>query len=247
MINEEIGNGWFVRGECLDVMSKIKDNTFDMILCDLPYGTTQNKWDSIIPLEKLWEQYWRICTPNAAIVLTAAQPFTTKLINSAIEHFKYCLVWDKVGTVGFQLAKRQPLRRHEDICIFYKKQPAYNPEMIVRGDPRKKGGSKIDNGCYGDLRSTESYNNEYYPTSIISISNAVKIGKQHPTQKPVTLFEYLIKTYTDEGMFVLDNTAGSGTTAIACENTKRKWVCIEQNEEYATKAIARIKAHVNGT
>lgn len=240
-----IGNGDFWKGDCLELMKDIPDGSVDMILCDLPYGTTQNNWDVIIPFEPLWEQYWRVAKPNAAIVLTSAQPFTTALIHSQLNNFRYTLVWDKVGTVGFQLATRQPLRRHEDIIVFYKKQPTYNPEMITRGNPRKKGGSQIDNGNYGNLRSSESFNNTYYPTSILEISNAVKVGKEHPTQKPVELFEYLIKTYTNESEIVLDNTAGSGTTAVAAENTKRKWICIEQDDTYYEKATSRIIKHVD--
>lgn len=242
MIKREFKTGTFYNADCFEAMEEIQSGSIDMVLCDLPYGTTQNKWDAVIPFESLWEQYWRIAKANAAIVLTAAQPFTTKLINSQIDQFRYCLVWDKVGTVGFQLAKKQPLRRHEEIILFYKNQPTYNPQMVTRGEPRKKGGSKVDNGNYGDLRSTESYNNSYYPTSILEFSNAVKIGKEHPTQKPVSLFEYLIKTYTNEGETVLDNTAGSGTTAIAAINTGRRWICIERDPEYFEKACARVEA-----
>ncbi len=240
-----IGNGEFHIGDCFDVMADIPDGSVDMVLCDLPYGTTQNKWDSVLPLDRLWAEYWRVCKPNAAVVLTAAQPFTTTLIMSEPKNFRYPLVWDKKGTTGFQLAKKQPLRRHEDVLVFYKKQPIYNPAMEQRGKPRKKGGSKADNGCYGDLRSSESFNDLYYPTSILDFSNASKGGdKWHPTQKPVALFEHLIRTYTDEGMSVLDNTAGSGTTAIAAENANRRWICIERDEEYAAKAMERIARHV---
>ena len=227
--------------DCLLGMSKIKDKSIDMILCDLPYGVTKNKWDSVIPLDKLWMEYKRIIKDNGAIVLTAQQPFTTSLINSNAENFRYTLVWDKVGTTGFQNAKKMPLRQHEDILVFYKFLPTYNPQMTVRGKPRKKGGSKTDNGCYGELRSTESFNNTYYPTSIISISNAVKIGKLHPTQKPVELFEYLIRTYTNEGDTVLDNCIGSGTTAVAAINTNRKYIGFENDTTYCDIANQRIR------
>jgi len=230
--------------DCLEGMKYIDDKSIDMILCDLPYGVTKNKWDSIISLEKLWNQYRRIIKENGAIVLTAQQPFTTSLIMSNQEEFRYSLVWDKIGTTGFQNAKKMPLRRHEDILIFYKKLPNYNPQMETRGKPRKKGGSKVDNGCYGELRSKESFNNEYYPTSIIAISNAVKIGKIHPTQKPVALFEYLIKTYTNENELVLDNCMGSGTTAIACINTNRNYIGFELNKEYYEIAKNRINKHI---
>jgi site-specific DNA-methyltransferase (adenine-specific) len=230
-----------LKGDCLEVMKGIPDGSVDLILCDLPYGTTACKWDTIIPFEPLWEQYKRVIKPNGAIVLTASQPFTTALINSNISMFRYSLIWDKVGTTGFQNAKRMPLRRHEDILLFYSKLPTYNPEMSIRGKTRKKGGSKVDNGCYADLRSVATTNNTYYPTSIINISNASKKGLIHPTQKPVALFEYLIKTYTNEGEVVLDNCSGSGTTAIAALNTGRKYICIEKDDKYHAIGVNRVK------
>jgi len=229
-------------GDCLERMSEIPDGSIDMILCDLPYGTTACKWDSVIPFEPLWAQYRRVTKKNAAIVLTASQPFTSALVMSNVKEFRYELAWDKKGTTGFQTAKIMPLRRHENVCVFYTSKPTYNPQMEVRGNPRKKGGSKTDNGCYGDLRSTESFNNEYYPTSVIEISNASKKGLQHPTQKPVALMEYFIKTYTNEGQVVLDNTMGSGTTGVACMNTFRNFIGIERDESYFKIAEARIAA-----
>lgn len=227
--------------ECLHAMSFLPPKSVDMVLCDLPYGTTQNKWDSIIPLEPLWAEYQRIC--KGAIVLTAAQPFTSALVMSNISGFSYSLVWDKIGTTGFQSAGVRPLRRHEDVVVFHSKLGAYNPQKITRGKPRKKGGSKIDNGCYGSLRSTESFNNEYHPTSIIEVSNASKKGLVHPTQKPVKLMEYLIRTYSNLGDTVLDNTMGSGTTGVACMNTGRKFIGMEKDVEHGYFQIAeqRIK------
>jgi site-specific DNA-methyltransferase (adenine-specific) len=236
-----IRNGRFYLGDCLKVMKEIPDGVIDMVLCDLPYGTTQNKWDSIIPFEELWREYWRICKPNAAIVLAAAQPFTSVLVSSQIGFFKYDWVWHKEKGTGHLNAKKMPMRDKEDILVFYKEQCIYNPQF-EKGTPfsDKRG------------RNTESYgkheavNNENkgvrYPKQVLKF-NSVGKGGFHPTQKPVELFEYLIKTYTNEGDLVLDNTAGSGTTAIAAENTGRKWVCIEQNEEYATKAVERIRDH----
>lgn len=229
------------QGDCLEKMQEIPSGSVDMVMCDLPYGTTACKWDAVIPFEPLWAAYRRVCKPSAAIVLTASQPFTTALITSNIEQFRYCLVWDKKGTTGFQTAKLMPLRRHEDIAVFYSVKPTYNPTMEVRGKPRKKGGSKVDNGCYGELRSTESFNNEYYPTSIVEVSNAGKSGKVHPTQKPVALMEYLIRTYTNPGETVLDNTMGSGTTGVACMNTGRKFIGIERDEAYFAIAKKRIE------
>lgn len=228
-------------GDCLEKMKLIPDGSVDMVMCDLPYGTTACKWDSVIPFAPLWEAYKRVCKPNAAIVLTASQPFTSALVMSNPDWFRYCLVWDKKGTTGFQTAKIMPLRRHEDIVIFYKTKPIYNPSMEERGKPRKKGGSKTDNGCYGDLRSSESFNNTYYPTSILDVSNASKSGLEHPTQKPVALMEYLIRTYTNEGQLVLDNTMGSGTTGVACMNTGRSFIGIERDEGYFKIAQRRIR------
>lgn len=227
-----------IQGECLEKMIHVPIQSVDMVLCDLPYGTTQNKWDSVIPLGPLWEQYKRIC--RGAIVLTASQPFTQLLVSSNLAWFKYSLIWDKVGTTGFQMAHMRPLKRHEDILVFYERFNIYNPQKEIRGKVRKKGGSKKDNGCYGDLRSTPSENNEYHPTSIIQVSNAAKVGLLHPTQKPVALMEYLIRTYTNEGNTVLDNTMGSGTTGVACINTGRSFIGIEKDPTYFAIAQERI-------
>lgn len=222
--------------DCLEGMKLIPDKSIDMILCDLPYGTTQNKWDSIIDLDKLWEQYKRIIKERGMICLTSSEPFTSKLINSNPKMFKYDLVWDKKSTTGFLNAKRMPLRRHEQILCFYKKLPTYNPEMEVRGKPRNKGSYNKRKGdgdmCYGKFENVESFNNEYYPTSILEFSNANQKDKVHPTQKPVELFEYLIKTYTNEGETVLDNCLGSGTTAVAATLTNRNWLGFETESKY---------------
>jgi site-specific DNA-methyltransferase (adenine-specific) len=240
MKTHETKLGTAFNADCFEVMKLMPDGCVDMILADLPYGTTACKWDTVIPFEKLWPEFNRICKPNAAMVFTASQPFTTTLISSNIKNFRYSLVWDKKGTTGFQTAKVMPLRRHEDIHIFYLKKPTYNPQMEVRGKPRKKGGSKSDNGCYGELRSTESFNNTYYPTSVIEISNASKKGLVHPTQKPVALFDYLIKTYTNEGDLVFDPTAGSLTTAVAAEALNRRWAVCEMDEGYFDKGVLRL-------
>lgn len=234
-----------LQGDCLELMKDIPDKSIDMILCDLPYGTTQNKWDSVLPLDLLWQQYERIITDNGCIILTADGIFTGVLMMSKQSLFKYKLIWDKKSTSGFLNAKKMPLRRHEDILVFAKGKTTYNPIMEVRGKPRNKGSynKKIGNGdmCYGSFNNMSSFNNEYYPTSIIEISNANQKAKQHPTQKPVALFEYLIKTYTNEGELVLDNCAGSGTTAIACLNTKRDYICMEQEEKYFEIGKKRIE------
>jgi site-specific DNA-methyltransferase (adenine-specific) len=235
------------QGDCLELMKELPDKSIDMILCDLPYGTTQNKWDSVIPLDKLWERYGRIIKANGMICLTSSEPFTNQLINSKPKQFKYYdLVWDKVSTTGFLNAKRQPLRRHEQILCFYKKQTTYNPIMEVRGKPRNKGSYNKRQGdgdmCYGKFENVESFNNEYYPTSVIQVSNAVQKGKVHPTQKPVALLEYLIKTYTNEGEIVLDNCMGSGSTCVAAINTKRHYIGFELEEKYFEIAKKRIES-----
>jgi site-specific DNA-methyltransferase (adenine-specific) len=231
--------------DCLEGMKRIPDKSIDMILCDLPYGTTQNRWDSVIPFEPLWGQYKRIIKANGAIVLTATQPFTTALINSNQNEFRYLMVWNKKNTTGFLNARRQPLRQHEDILVFYRRQPTYNPQMVTRGTPRNKGSYNKrkgnGDGCYGRFENQKSKNNTYYPTSIIEFSNAHQSAKVHPTQKPVELFEYLIKTYTNEGETVLDNCMGSGTTAIACINTGRNFIGFELDKHYCEIANERIR------
>ena len=223
--------------DCLEGMKKIPDKSVDMILCDLPYGTTACKWDTIIPFEPLWEQYERVIKDNGAIVLTASQPFTTKLIESNIDLFRNCWVWNKKISGNPLLAKHQPLKVHEDICVFSKKRHNYYPQMR-KGKMRKKGGGRSK---LFDMEMSAKYSDEYYPISIIEFSNA-KRGV-HPTQKPVALFEYLIKTYTKEGETVLDNCMGSGTTAIACINTNRNYIGFELDEEYYKASLDRIEEH----
>ncbi len=226
--------------DCLEGMKYIDDKSIDMILCDLPYGTTACKWDTIIPLDVLWREYERIIKDNGAIVLTASQPFTTMLINSNIKLFKYCWVWEKEQGVNFLMAKKQPLKVHEDICVFYKKQCTYNPQMTM-GKPYISG--KGDSGeVTGKVKKIQTKNTgTRYPKSIIRFNRERGL---HPTQKPVALFEYLIKTYTNEGDLVLDNCMGSGTTAIACINTNRNYLGFELDKEYYEIAKNRINKHI---
>ena len=234
-------------GDCLELMNGIPDKSIDMLLADLPYNVTQNDWDSVIHLDKLWLQYERIIKDNGVIVLTSSQKFTTKLINSNTNLFRYDLIWYKPLGTGFLNANRMPMRNHEHILIFYKELPTYNPQFGV--GKRKKGKRKRDRtgDCYGDLNN-ESEEQLYYddkgkrfPKSVIEISNGDRTKENdHPTQKPVKLFEYLIKTYTNEGDLVLDNVSGSGTTAVACINTNRNYICIEQNEEYYKLSKERV-------
>ncbi|MDQ0154960.1 DNA-methyltransferase [Robertmurraya andreesenii] len=230
--------------DCLGVggMALIPDKSIDMILCDLPYGTTACKWDSIIPFEPLWEQYERIIKEGGAIVLTSSQPFTTKLINSNIDLFKYCWVWNKKKGGNIFNAKYQPMKIHEDICVFGKGTIKYNPQMVKR-DKVKKSKNYGTGEAFGGDKTPESKTYIYthtYPKSIIEFSNAVQKGKVHPTQKPVPLFEYLIKTYTEENNVVLDNCMGSGTTAVACVRTNRRFIGFETQPEYIEIANKRL-------
>lgn len=229
-------------GDCLEVMKDIPDKSIDMILCDLPYGMTQNKWDICIPLDKLWEQYKRIIKPSGAIVLTAQGLFTAKLIMSQPQLYKYKWIWEKSKSTNFLNAKKQPLRKHEDICVFYKKQPTYHPQMTA-GTPYDKGVRKNQlSGSYGNFLPVHvSSDGERYPTDIIYVKTAESEGEVvHPTQKPVALLEYLIKTYTNECETVLDNCMGSGSTGVACLNTNRNFIGIELDEKYFSIAKERL-------
>lgn len=222
-----------LHGDCLELMKDIPNKSIDMILCDLPYGTTACKWDSIIPFEPLWEQYERVIKDNGAIVLTASQPFTSALAMSNPKLFKYEWVWEKDQGRNFQLAKKQPLKITESILIFYKKQPIYNPQGLVKLEKPIIKSNKGKGGSLGHLTSEKkrnTYIQEFanYPKNLIKFNS--ERGK-HPTQKPVALFEYLIKTYSQEGQTILDNCAGSGTTAIAAINTNRNYILIEQEQE----------------
>lgn len=231
--------------DCLEGMPQIPSGSIDMILCDLPYQVTRNAWDSMIPLEPLWEQYWRICKLSAAVVLTSVQPFTTTLIQSARRFFKYCWVWDKANSTSFLNAKKQPLRQTEDICVFYRKPPTCNPQMVSCGKPRTKGGYNKPGGSdnYGQFHATKTVSDIYYPTNLIRISNANRNDRLHPTQKPVALFEYLIRTYTNPGELVLDNCLGSGTSAVAALNTNRNYIGFELDPDYFKTAEQRIAKH----
>jgi site-specific DNA-methyltransferase (adenine-specific) len=239
-MNKETSKTQLYQGDCLEVMKSIPDGSVDMVLMDPPYGTTACKWDSVIPLESMWEQLKRIIKPNGAIVMTASQPFTTTLIASNMKMFKYCWVWEKTMATGGLLAKSRPMKAHEDISVFYNKQPTYNQQ---RGDgeaySRKEGVKK--GSVIGDKEGgyvTKS-NGGRCPRSVVKIANP-NAGSLHPTQKPVALMEYLIKTYTNEGETVLDFTMGSGTTGVACVNTGRKFIGIELDEDYFEIAKSRI-------
>ena len=242
-----------IHGDCLVEMKSIPDKSVDMILCDLPYealnkGNEHAQWDRLIPFDKLWEQYNRIIKDNGAIVLFSQGMFTAQLMMSNTKMWRYNLIWDKVLTSGFLNAKKMPLRSHEDICVFYKELPTYNPQM-TKGEPLHGRGTsyknkELTNNCYGTLNATEEHrkgSTDKYPKSIIRFQKTHPSKSVHPTEKSVELCEYLIKTYTNEGETVLDNTMGSGSTGVACVHTNRNFIGIELNEEYFKIAERRIE------
>lgn len=220
-------------GDCLDILKQFPDASVDMVLCDLPYGTTQNKWDSVIDLEHLWEMYHRVVKEDGAIVLTSQGVFTAKLILSNEKNFKYKFVWEKSKSTNFLNAKIQPLRKHEDICVFYRHQPIYHPQMSA-GLPYDKGMRKEQlSGSYGDFLSKHiKSDGERYPTDVIYFKTAESEGPVwHPTQKPVDLARYLIRTYTNPGDLVLDNAFGSGSFLVAAALEGRDFCGIEKNAD----------------
>lgn len=256
-----------LHGDCLELMKNISDKSIDMILCDLPYGTTHCEWDVRIPFEPLWEQYNRIIKDNGSIVLFSSQPFTTDLINSQRKMFRYEIIWEKTQRTGFYNAKKMPLRIHENILVFYKRLPTYNPQKYMLSDdyikehlvPIGKTRKVSDwHFCPGNFvgrcknETAEKYcyteTGERYPTDVVKFSNwngtlfGAKYGKEvkHPTQKPIPLLEYLIKTYTNEGDIVLDNCMGSGSTGVACINTGRSFIGMELEKNFFDIAVERI-------
>lgn len=230
--------------DCLEGMKRIPDGSVDMILCDLPYGTTACKWDEVIPFDLLWEQYERVIGKNGAIVLTASQPFTSALVMSNPKWFKYAWVWQKSRAANGMIARHQPLKYHEEVLIFGKGRVTYNPQGIVHvNEEASQGGVSSD--IKGNQKRDRKYIKKYtnYPSTIQRFKSEGKTV--HPTQKPVPLMEYLIKTYTNEGETVLDNCMGSGTTAIACLNTERNFIGFELNKEYFETAQKRIEERQN--
>ena len=222
-------------GDCLEIMKQLPDKSIDMVLCDLPYGTTQNKWDSVIPLGGLWQQYRRIVKDDGAIVLTSQGMFTAELMVSNSKMFRYKWIWEKSKSTNFLNAKKQPLRKHEDVCVFYRKQPVYHPQMID-GLPYDKGIRKNQlSGSYGDFQPVHVHSDgKRYPTDIIYFKTAESEGKVfHPTQKPVELGRYFVRTYTNPGDIVLDNTSGSGSFLVAALLEGRNFIGIEKNENVA--------------
>lgn len=221
-------------------MRTLPEKCVDMVLCDLPYGTTQNKWDVVIPFEPLWREYWRVLKPAGAVVLMAQPPFDKALGASQISHLKYEYIWRKSKPTGHLNAKLQPMKEHENVLVFYRRQPTYIPQGLIRKavPTIRKGGDNGGNYGKSDKDAVQEFEN--YPRSVLEIPS--EGATVHPTQKPVALMEYLIRTYTNEGDTVLDNTMGSGTTGVACMNTGRDFIGIERDERYFKIAQERIYA-----
>lgn len=239
-------------GDCLDIMDKIPNKSIDMILCDLPYGLTNNKLDIVIPFDKLWNQYDRVIKDNGCIALFSQGLFYVDLVNSNRKLFRYDLIWDKVLTSGFLNAKRMPLRQHEQIAIFYKKLPTYNPQFSIGKPLHSKGVGYKDkepkNNNYGYFNVTDDSrkgSTDKYPTSILRFSKPHPSVAKHRTEKSIECLEYLIKTYSNENDTVLDNCMGSGTTGIACVNTNRNFIGIELDKKYFDIAESRIKKTID--
>ena len=236
-----------IQGDCLEVMKSIPDGSIDSIITDPPYGTTACKWDSVIDFDLMWEQLNRIIKPNGAIVLFGSQPFTSALIMSNPKKFKYEWIWQKSHATGHLNSKKQPMRQHENICVFYNKQCTYNPQMIKKSyiDKRTKSGQDKKVGVYSDFKKVERQIEvtDGYPKTIQYFATPFKGGEggKHPTQKPLSLMEYLIRTYTNENETVLDFTMGSASTMVACQNTNRNGIGIEQDEKYFKIAQDRVK------
>ena len=244
------------QGDCLELMKNIPDGSIDMILCDLPYGTTACKWDSVIPFEPLWEQYKRIIKDNGAIVLFGSEPFSTELRHSNLKMYKYDWVWKKDGVTNFANAKKMPLRCIENISVFYKNAPTYNPQGLVEVNKTMKNGASVGGETLrGDIKNSASkgklrteghrYIQQFtnYPTQFIEFKRDNQ--NIHPTQKPIALLEYLIKTYTNEGETVLDNCMGSGSTGVACIHTNRNFIGMELDENYFNVAKNRIEEELS--
>ena len=228
-----------VLGDCLEHMKEIESGTVDMILCDLPYGTTCCSWDVVIPFENLWFEYERVIKPNGAIVLFGSHPFSAVLACSNLELFRYEWIWEKPAATGFLNADKQPLRAHENILVFYKCLPTFNPQKTFGHERKKSKRKNIGSSHYGKQLNIKDYDStERYPRTVQVFSK--DYPSIHDTQKPVALCEYLIRTYTNAGELVLDNTMGSGTTGVACVNTLRRFIGIEKDEETFNQAQARI-------
>lgn len=250
---QQIGWATLIQAECLEAMKHLPTGSVDMVLCDLPYGTTTCKWDVVIPFEPLWAEYKRVAKPNAAIVLTATQPFTSALVMSNPKMFRHEWVWDKDKAGNFANAKRAPMRSTEDVLVFCQGSANYYPQMVPAEEKNKRPRDRTSaekNGVIrglssGVFKASESHNEDLrYPKNLLKIKSTEgecnNLNRVHPTQKPVALMEYLIRTYTEHGQVVLDNTMGSGTTGVACINTGRRFIGIEREANYFDIACSRV-------
>lgn len=230
-------------GDCLERMKEIPDQSVDMVLCDLPYGTTACAWDSVLPFEQVWQEYWRISKPNAPVVLTASQPFTSALIMSQPKNFKYEWIWEKSKATGHALCKKRPMKAHESVVVFCRGTVPYNPQM-TDGEPYKKRGGVVEDPAFSvGLHRNDNDSGKRYPRSVQYFKTAESEPGStfHPTQKPLALMEYLVRTYTNEGETVLDNCMGSGTTGVACKRSGRDFIGIEMDPVYFAIAKDRIE------
>ncbi len=242
-----VSRSTFYQGDCLEIMSHLETKSIDMILCDLPYGVTKNKWDSVIDLVEIWNSYERVIKDKGAIVLFGQDKFSARLMLSNEKLHRYNIIWQKTSPTGFLNAKKMPLRSHEDILVFYKLLPTYNPQKTTGHERKvstanhKRNSVKTTN--YGEHGLTTYDSTERYPKSVLTFKTDKQKEAIHPTQKPVGLLEWLIRSFTNEGEIVMDNCFGSASTAIACEKSNRKFVGMEKNNEYFTSAISRVSAY----
>ena len=233
---------FLIMGDCLEVMPTLDAGSVSMVCADLPYGTTRNTWDDTIPLDRLWAEYWRVLKPNGVVVLTAQTPFDKMLGMSCLRYLKYEWIWEKTEATGHLNAKKAPMKAHENVLVFYKSLPTYNPQKTF-GHQRKTAVqvNAKQSTNYGRADNKPAYDStERYPRSVLTFSTDKQRSKLHPTQKPVALMEYFIRTYTNSGDVVLDNCMGSGTTGVACQNTSRDFIGIEKDPEYYSIARQRL-------
>lgn len=243
MVTHKLTNGVWYNGDCLEAIKNVADGSVDMVMCDLPYATTENEWDALIPFEPMWRELNRVTKETGAMVMTSQTPFSEQLGHSNLKNLRYKWTWVKSKPTGHLNANKMPMKSTEDVLVFYRKLPTYNPQGIVKKHVQTlRKGDRVRSTNYGkhDVDYMQSY--EGYPKDVLNFGSVAETI--HPTQKPVELFEYLIRTYSNEGETVLDLTAGSGTTAVAAEQSKRKWICMEMSEDYTKGALDRIEASV---